>query len=192
MKRWKAGDWIGAVVFALLLGVRLAQVAQGQIMAVPLACQAGLAAFLMLARRPEQGGVFWTRKLTAWLAALLPFGLQAGESTNFWLGVSLLGVGFSLWGLVSLGRSFGIAPALRGLITGGAYRLVRHPMYAGELLSYAAVTAGHFRLWNLALTGALLALFVLRIEWEEELLEESTDYAEYARQVRWRMIPGVW
>jgi protein-S-isoprenylcysteine O-methyltransferase Ste14 len=146
----------------------------------------------MLARRPEQGGVFWTRKLIAWLAALLPFGLQAGESTSFWLGASLLGVGFSLWGLVSLGRSFGIAPAIRGLETGGAYRLVRHPMYAGELLSYAAVTAGHFGLWNLALTGALLALFVLRIDWEERLLEDSTEYAEYARQVRWRMIPGVW
>lgn len=189
MKRWKAGDWIGAVVFALLFGLRLAQVAQGVWMALPLAGQAGLASFLMLARRTEQGEVPLRRKVLAWLGALLPFGLQAGETSTGWMLVSLAGVGLSLWGLASLGRSFGIAPANRGLAEVGAYRVMRHPMYAGEMLSYLALTAANPTIWNVGVVLTLLATFLMRIRWEEEIVG---GYEEYRQRVRWRMIPGVW
>lgn len=189
MKRWKAGDWFGAVVFALLLGARMAQAAQGQAMALPLAGQAGLAAFLMLARKPEQGSVSLRRKLLAWLGALLPFALRVGNAPTGWMLVSLVGVGISLWGLASLGRSFGIAPADRGLVTGGAYRLVRHPMYAGELLSFLAVVLADPLVWNVFLFFVILLVFILRIGWEEEILN---GYAAYGQRVRWRMLPGVW
>ncbi len=188
-RRWKAGDWIGAVVFALLLGIRLAQVTAGSWMALPLAVQSGLAAFLFLTRRAEKSGANLTRKLTAWLAAVLPFGLQPAAQENGWLVVAFGGVVFSLWGLASLGRSFGIAPADRGLVVSGAYRFIRHPMYAGELLSFGAVTLSNPILWNGILLIAIIFVFVLRIGWEERILD---GYAAYGQRVRWRLLPFVW
>ncbi len=188
-RRWKAGDWIGAVVFALLLGIRLAQVTAGSWMALPLAVQSGLAAFLFLTRRAEKSGANLTRKITAWLAAVLPFGLQPAAQENGWLVVAFGGVVFSLWGLASLGQSFGIAPADRGLVVSGAYRFIRHPMYAGELLSFGAVTLSNLNAWNGLLFCAIVFVFVLRIGWEESILD---GYADYGQRVRWRLLPFVW
>lgn len=188
-KRWRLGDVFGAVVFALLLGVRLAQVTAGSWMALPLAVQSGLAAFLFLTRRTEAASAPMTRKLTAWLAAVLPFGLQPAVQENGWLALAFAGVVFSLWGLASLGRSFGIAPADRGLVTHGAYRMVRHPMYAGELLSFGAVTLSNLNAWNGLLFCVIVFVFVLRIGWEEQTLN---GYAGYGQRVRWRLVPFVW
>jgi steroid 5-alpha reductase family enzyme len=189
IKRWKAGDVIGAVVFALLLGVRLAQVTDGSWLALPLAVQSGLAAFLFLTRREEKNTVPVSRKLTAWLAAILPFGLQPTADENVWLVVSFAGVVFSLWGLASLGRSFGIAPADRGLAVNGAYRLVRHPMYLGELISFLGVVLSNPNVWNVLLFCVIVLIFILRIGWEERVLN---DYDHYAQTVRWRLLPGIW
>jgi len=190
MKRWQLGDVLGAVLFAFLLGVRLRQAVNGSWFALALVVQAGAAVFLFLTRRAERDGAPLYRKLTAWCAVLLPFGLQADGKTQWvWLAVSAFGVAFSLWGLASLGRSFGIAPSDRGLVTCGAYRLVRHPMYLGELLSYAAAAAGSPVLFNLMLLALIAASFALRIRWEEETIG---GYAAYRRQVRWRLLPGVW
>ncbi len=188
-KRWTVGDWMGAVVFALLLGVRLAQVTAGSWMAFPLAVQSGLAAFLFLTRRAETAAAPLNRKLTAWLAAVLPFGLQPAPHENGWLVISFAGVVVSLWGLASLGRSFGIAPADRGLVVSGAYRFIRHPMYAGELLSFAGLTLSNPTLWNGILWIVLVFVFVLRMGWEERILD---GYAGYGQRVRWRLLPGIW
>ncbi len=189
LRRWRLGDGIGAALFGLLLGARLAQVTAGQWTAFPLAAQAGLAAFLFLTRRAETAAANGRRKLTAWLAAVLPFGLQPSGAADGWTALAFGGVLFSLWGLVSLGRSFGIAPADRGLVTGGAYRLVRHPMYAGEFVSFFAVTLSNPTAWNGLLLGIILLVFVLRIGWEERIL---TGYAAYCQRVRWRLLPGIW
>src|SRR5438046_10563912 len=43
--------------------------------------------------------------------------------------------GFSLVTLLTLGRLFGVRPALRGLATSGLYRLVRHPLYLSSVLA---------------------------------------------------------
>jgi len=188
-KRWRLGDVLGAAAFGLLLGVRLAQVTAGSWLALPLAVQSGLAAFLFLTRRAEAAAAPLPRKLTAWLAAVLPFGLQAGEGHSGWVILAFSGVVFSLWGLASLGRSFGIAPADRGLVCSGAYRLVRHPMYAGELLSFLAVVLADPLVWNGLLFAVIVFVFVLRIGWEEEILN---GYAAYGQRVRWRLLPFVW
>jgi len=189
LRRRRLGDGIGAVLFGLLLGVRLAQVTAGQWTALPPAIQAGLAAFLFLTRRAETATANRRRKLVAWLSAVLPFGLQPGRDADGWMVPAFGGVLFSLWGLASLGRSFGIAPADRGLVTDGAYRWVRHPMYAGELLSFVAVTLSNPIPWNGILLIAIIIVFLLRIGWEERILK---GYAEYCRRVRWRLLPGIW
>ncbi len=49
---------------------------------------------------------------------------------------------------LTLGRSFGLMPANRGIVSRGIYRVVRHPIYAGYLVTHAAFLAAHPTLWN--------------------------------------------
>jgi len=190
MARWRPGDVFGALLFALLLGVRLRQGLEGSALAWVLAAQAGITSVLFLVRRAERASAPLSQKLTAWAAVLLPFGLRAWSGwAGVWPWLAGLGVMISLLGLLSLGGSFGVAPADRGLVRSGAYRLLRHPMYLGELLSYAATVMAWPGAWNLALFALLAALFVRRILWEEGVI---AGYEEYRNTVRWRLIPWVW
>ena len=50
-------------------------------------------------------------------------------------GVVVLGTLLTIWSLATLGRCFGLFPEVRGLVLRGPYRLVRHPVYLGELVS---------------------------------------------------------
>ena len=49
--------------------------------------------------------------------------------------VVMIGTLFTIWSLLNLGRCFGLFPEVRGLVLTGPYRLVRHPVYLGELIS---------------------------------------------------------
>jgi protein-S-isoprenylcysteine O-methyltransferase Ste14 len=100
---------------------------------------------------------------------------------------------FATASLLSLGRCFGLLPAVRGVATGGTYRLLRHPAYAGELGMVAACALASPRpllAWIAAAAAA--ALIALRIRVEERLLTEVPDYREYAGRVRYRLLPGIW
>ena len=100
--------------------------------------------------------------------------------------------GFSLVTLLTLGRLFGVRPALRGLATSGPYRLVRHPMY----LSYVLADIGYnLQEWNsvtllLVLVG--WASLVYRIHAEERVLSQHNGWPRYAASVRSRLFPGLW
>ena len=79
------------------------------------------------------------------------------------------------------------------VITSGPYRFVRHPMYAGMIfyLFFTPLLLGSW--WGLLWGLVLLALFAVRIQIEEGTLRrELQGYNEYAKRVRYRMIPGVW
>jgi protein-S-isoprenylcysteine O-methyltransferase Ste14 len=99
---------------------------------------------------------------------------------------------FSVVCLLTIGKRFGIRPALRGLVTGGPYRLVRHPLY----LSYMIADIGY----NLQLSNLVPVLLVLvawsslvyRILSEERVLSRDTSWPAYAALVRYRLVPGVW
>jgi protein-S-isoprenylcysteine O-methyltransferase Ste14 len=77
--------------------------------------------------------------------------------------------------------------------TGGPYRFVRHPGYVGAMLTIAA---GPFLLgswWSLVPAALALAGYAVRTALEDRtLLEELPGYREYARQTRYRLVPGVW
>jgi protein-S-isoprenylcysteine O-methyltransferase Ste14 len=100
--------------------------------------------------------------------------------------------GLSLVSLLAMGRLFGIRPALRGLVTSGPYRLVRHPMY----LSYVLADIGYnLQEWNsvtllLVLVG--WASLVYRIQAEERVLSQHAQWPAYVVLVCYRLFPGLW
>jgi protein-S-isoprenylcysteine O-methyltransferase Ste14 len=98
----------------------------------------------------------------------------------------------SLASLVTLGRSFGIRPALRSLAMKGPYRLVRHPMY----LSYVLADIGYnLDEWNVGTVLLVLAgwiAMIYRIHAEERMLSADPGWFGYRRVVRSRLLPGVW
>lgn len=79
------------------------------------------------------------------------------------------------------------------VITTGPYSLVRHPMYVGVLTMVAGVPLALGSYWGLAFLLVNVPILVLRIRDEETMLvQELPGYADYTRQVRYRLIPGVW
>lgn len=78
------------------------------------------------------------------------------------------------------------------VVTGGPYQWVRHPMYLGVLLHVGGSGPALGSWWATLPLLALAPLFIRRTRLEERMLEhELQGYLEYERQVRWRIIPGV-
>jgi protein-S-isoprenylcysteine O-methyltransferase Ste14 len=104
----------------------------------------------------------------------------------------IAGLGLSIVSVAVLGRCFGVLPDVRGLVTRGPYRWVRHPLYLGELIAVFAIVLGSREpLWaGLAWVGCV-ALQVVRTLYEEQNIRaEFPQYAEYAARTK-RLIPGV-
>jgi protein-S-isoprenylcysteine O-methyltransferase Ste14 len=91
----------------------------------------------------------------------------------------------------ALWRSYGLIPANRGVKTGGPYRFLRHPMYAGYTLTHIGFLLGFPSLQNFLLYFATFLVEVARLLREELLLNEDPNYHEYASRVRYRLLPGV-
>ena len=105
--------------------------------------------------------------------------------------VSAAGLGVVILGKVALGRSFGIAPANRGVVMRGPYGLVRHPIYAGYLLTHFAFLAAHPSPWNAAVIVVADGALVLRALIEERVLSADKNYQSYCRRVGWHLVPGL-
>lgn len=93
---------------------------------------------------------------------------------------------------VTLGRSFGIVPANRGVVIRGPYTLVRHPIYAGYLVTHLAFLAAHPSGWNLAIALVADLALLRRALLEERVLLGDDEYRTYCRHVPWHLVPGVY
>ena len=157
-----------------------------------LAAESVLVGYRLLNRRPDPGNPhrWYVRAAVLVYVFWAPLLLRIDQPVPL-AGTILAcaGVGLTLWALWSLGSSFGIAPADRGLVTRGPYRYLRHPMYAGALLNMLPAVIWNPSPWNLAVAALIVAISLLRIHLEERTV---SDYAQYARQVRWRLVPFVW
>ena len=188
---------ISAAFWAIVAGMRIGAAMRGHPLSLPLAVLSLLVALQMVRRRAPVREASLPRRLAAWGAALLPWGAGLFPSPSAPLSLraagdalQLLGVLLAMWAMISLGEAFGIAPADRGLVAErGPYRLIRHPMYAGEILAFAGWLLERPSAEGAALLLACLLLAVLRIRWEEEVIE---GYDGYARRVRWRLVPFIW
>lgn len=105
----------------------------------------------------------------------------------------LLGLGLLIvvGGKISLGYSFGLLPANRGVMERGLYRVVRHPIYLGYLLTHIPFLAAHPSGWNAAVLLAGDAALIIRAFYEEETLGRDPQYVRYCQTVKWRLVPGI-
>ncbi len=105
--------------------------------------------------------------------------------------IQLTGIAWQLIAKIWLGRSFGLLPAQRGLVTSGPYRLVRHPIYLGYFVSHIGILLSFFSIWNLVIYCILYLFQILRMIEEEKLLKADPDYQAYMAKTPYRFIPFV-
>jgi protein-S-isoprenylcysteine O-methyltransferase Ste14 len=107
------------------------------------------------------------------------------------------GLAFGQWAMV-VNRFFSSAIRLqtdRGhrVIDTGPYRLIRHPGYAGLLVSATAggVVMGSW--WSLVPLAPAAGVILRRLVMEDAFLHRELEgYATYARRVRYKLVPGLW
>jgi len=81
----------------------------------------------------------------------------------------------------------------QSVVSTGPYRFVRHPMYASMFLFFPATALLLGSWWGLLLCPVILGLLVWRTTLEDRLLKNGlAGYEEYARNVRYRLIPRLW
>ncbi len=138
--------------------------------------------------------------VAAGLAAVLPWGRISGAAWPMRAAgsaLALLGIALREWAIWTLGRLFTQTVMIRAghhVVTSGPYRVLRHPAYAGTLLTFAGLilALGNWLSLALVIVG-FFAAHVPRIRVEERALEASLGepYLELER-TRKRLIPGVW
>src|SRR5262249_50789339 len=78
------------------------------------------------------------------------------------------------------------------VISTGPYALVRHPMYAGALLYCLGTPLALGSYWGFLSLAAMAPFLIWRLFAEERFLTKNLPgYTAYYRQVRWRLIPGI-
>jgi protein-S-isoprenylcysteine O-methyltransferase Ste14 len=108
-----------------------------------------------------------------------------------------LGYAFAAWALIE-NRFFSSVVRIqvdRGHVVcdSGPYRIVRHPGYAGSMLALPGMVLALSSMWTLIPAAVVLIIAVIRTVLEDQaLLDDLPGYRDYARRVRYRLIPGIY
>lgn len=170
---------------------------QGSLSSALVAIGETLVVVLVLFRRPaNQISIKTTDWLLAFGATFMPMMVRpSGQEALFLpiVGVLLMitGILIQIAAKCSLGLSFGVVPANRGLKTTGLYRLVRHPIYFGYFMTHVGFLWLSFSWWNAAVYLIAYSLMIPRLLAEEQLLGEDREYQDYKQLVRSRLVPGI-
>ncbi len=122
----------------------------------------------------------------------IPFGLQL-----LGLAAMVIGGGVGMWAM-AVNRFYSSVVRIqkdRGqvVVTNGPYRFVRHPGYASAVLSYLALPLMLGSWWGMIVALLVIISFIIRTDREDRLLQAELDgYREYASQVRYRLMKGIW
>ena len=195
------GDVVSKFVIVGLFSLMVSAIASdaartGHVTGLLLLASEALVVLLTVIRRPAATvDRTWKARLLTMVATFAPPLVRPGALPLVaeTLTVALAGTGLMavVLGKLSLGRSFGLVPANRGIVSTGMYRWVRHPIYLGYLITHAGFVLANPTGWNIALLiGADIAL-MFRAVCEEQTLARDDAYREYMTRVRWRVIPGV-
>ena len=120
-----------------------------------------------------------------------PIDRSTGALATVGLVFELCGVMLTQVARVYMGRSFGILPANRGIVSKGPFRWVRHPIYFGWLVLSIGYAISYTNPRNVILIVATLPFMVWRIDQEEVHLGADPDYRGYMDRVRYRLLPGL-
>lgn len=163
-------------------------------------------------RRPPADAKQWDKPLAATVALGGPIALilLSGFDRRYhwsppmpaWLQVAGLGLGlaggmFANWA-VAANRFFSALVRIqhdRGhrVIETGPYRIVRHPGYAGSVVYMLGMAVALGSRAAIAATVLIVLVLAVRTAKEDRTLQAELDgYADYARRVRYRLIPGLW
>jgi len=109
----------------------------------------------------------------------------------------LLGYAFASWALAE-NRFFSSVVRIqteRGHVVcdTGPYRFVRHPGYAGNVVALFGIVLALASVWTLVPAVVATIIAVIRTVLEDNTLqEELPGYRDYARRVRYRLVPGIY
>lgn len=162
--------------------------------------------------KPQEGSKGWDIVLASVAALLMPMAVYfiAGfDHAKAWsktfppvmqvvaLLVMVGGIALSDWAMAANKFFSGVIRIQedRGhtVETGGPYRFVRHPGYVGGILHHLAAPLMLGSWWALIPGGIGALLFVIRTALEDKTLQdELPGYQAYARQTRYRLLPGIW
>ena len=133
----------------------------------------------------DRGRLHWTNTVPVWLQALGVFLVTAGYVLVFW--AMLVNRFFSSVVRIQSDRG-------QRVVTGGPYAFVRHPGYsAGFLILGASGVALGSWLAAAFLIAITVPFLLYRVVNEDRVLQSQLDgYADYARRVPWRLVPGMW
>ena len=151
--------------------------------------------FLLMRKMPQQvSGSFedWLYAVSGTLSSLLFRPLENPHESNVLVVLQLVGMCVSYAGLLSLNKSLGIVPANRGIKQGGIYKFVRHPLYAGYIITYLAFCLQNQSFYNALILVIFVGLTISRIKREERFLLPCAGYAAYTQKVKWRILPLLW
>lgn len=143
------------------------------------------------------------------LVLIVQLGLSALDSGRFrwsampWL-VQLFGwfivvaAGAAIWRIAMCNPFLSSSARLQDgraqvVVREGPYAFVRHPMYLAISATFLGMSLALASWWALIPAAINLGLFVYRTYREDEMLQHGLPgYDDYARAVRYRLIPRVW
>jgi protein-S-isoprenylcysteine O-methyltransferase Ste14 len=169
----------------------------GHVQMLLLAIQEGIiVGLVIIRRRMRDASVSWWDRFVAIAGTATPL-LQRAEPTSIpslelaGSALQLVGIALSVVATVSLGRSFGVVAANRGVRTMGLYRFVRHPLYGSYIFSYIGFLLGNPSLFNIAMISIAMVCQYLRAVAEERVLMRDPEYQAYMQRVRYRFFPYI-
>jgi len=130
------------------------------------------------------------------IGSVLPFGLLKTYPTPWitadvnrlmavfaWMALTTF---FTAWGMWTLRSSFSITVEVRNLVTKGPYRLVRHPVYLGEMLAAASVVVWRWSWVNAGILVMFIIVQMSRARWEENKLKRVfPEYRDLMTKSLW-------
>jgi protein-S-isoprenylcysteine O-methyltransferase Ste14 len=196
-------DWVARLIVCTMFGALCVNILQefmrtGHVTGLMLLAGECLVIVLTLARRPA---TLVDRSIPAGIVTLVsaagPPLMRADMATvalapDMLTGVvSALALTLILAGKLTIGRSFGLVPANRGVVVQGPYSAVRHPIYSGYLVAHVAFLVAHPSTWNVVVFAIADGALIVRALMEERVLAHDESYRAYCTRVSWHLIPGV-
>jgi len=155
--------------------------------------------FLLIRRKPQARSKGWLPRFAAVAGTYLGIAVVWLPPQPIGFALSLLsimlivgGLGFAIYALVHLGRSFSLMAEARRLVTDGPYAWIRHPLYLGEAVSMVGLMLQYISPLAIAIVGVQLSFQLLRMRNEELILSDMyPEYSAYRLRTA-RLVPGLY